>query len=190
MYLWYILLFLINFHLLKFKPILENRLLTYNESYHWTTLHRGREEKIFVGEKLVVPYRSKTNMFSYNNVEWFCRSDVYVITKKDKSNISLHYLLAILNSKLYLLWLCFKGKRKGDILELFKTPLEEIPIKEISTDDQKVFIKIVEKIVELKKIKKSTISLEDELDELIYDLHELSEREKEFVRTFSVGENK
>ena len=59
-------------------------------------------------EELSKIYKS----FGYNNIEWFCRSDCYVITAKS-NDIPLKALLGILNSKLYYLWLFYKGKRKG-----------------------------------------------------------------------------
>ena len=91
-----------------------------------------RSEEIFTGPKIVVPYRSEENAFAYNDTEWFCRSDCYVITQKDRG-VALGYLVALLNSKLYFQWLFHRGKRKGRMLELFQTPLSEIPVKRIST---------------------------------------------------------
>ena len=116
-------------HMLKFRPILEERLLTYNEHYHWTAIHRPRNGAVFENgvPKIVVPYRTKTNAFAYNEIEWFCRSDCYVITSKN-TGLQLKALLAILNSDTYFCWLYYRGKRKGEVLELFQKPLSEIPI--------------------------------------------------------------
>ena len=169
-------------HLLKYKPILEKRLETYNEHYHWTSIHRAREEKIFVGEKIVVPYRTKKNTFAYNNIEWFCRSDVYVITPKE-NNKNLKELLGILNSKVYYLWLCYRGKRKGDILELFQKPLSEIPIINLDDENRKQIINIVDSIIEKKKIEKDAdvSELEKKIDNIIYKRLELNEEEVKIV---------
>ncbi len=43
----------------------------------------------------------------------------------------LKYLLAILNSNLYFFWLYFRGKRKGEMLELYQQPLSEIPVSRL-----------------------------------------------------------
>ena len=94
----------IKSHLKRFEKILKARLKTYNENYPWFSLHRPRDSYIFLNSKIVVPYRSKLNTFGYNNIEWFCRSDCYVIVKK-KEDISLKTLLAVLNSKLFYMWL-------------------------------------------------------------------------------------
>ena len=179
-------------HLNKFKDILEQRLLTYNENYYWSELHRSRSETIFIKEKITVPYRSETNTFAYNSREWFCRSDSYVITQKDK-DISLRYLLPLLNSKLYYLWLYYRGKRKGETLELFQIPLAEIPIKNISEPDQNLFIEIVDKILSITEsgdylenpnTQAKFKEYEKQIDQLVYKLYGLTEDEIEIVENF------
>lgn len=165
-------------HLLKFKPLLESRLKTYNEHYHWTAIHRTRDEKIFLGPKIVVPYRSKRNSFAYNNKEWFCRTDSYIITAKN-SDVDLFYLLGVLNSKLNFLWLYHRGKRKGEILELFQVPLCEIPIIRIERQDEKRIAELAEKITKEKAINQTanTSNMEEEIDRLLYNAYSLSPEE-------------
>lgn len=166
-------------HLKKYYEILINRV----SDYPWWCLDRPRKSSIFEGEKIICPQRSYQNSFAYNNIPWFSSADVYFITKKNE-DINLKYLLAILNSKLCYIWLYKKGKRKGDMLELYATPLEQIPIKIISNDEQEKYIQIVNRIIELKKLDKDTQDLENQIDEMVYDLYELTEEEKELVREF------
>lgn len=137
-----------------------------------------RTEDIFTGEKIVVPYRSEENAFAYNDSEWFCRSDCYVITQKS-SAVTLGYLLALLNSRLYYQWLFHRGKRKGKMLEMFQIPLSEIPIKQISLADQKEFVDLAERIVEAKRVNSDAVSLDLELaiDKKVYRLYDLTEDE-------------
>lgn len=165
-------------HLKKFKGVLENRLKQYNEKYHWTALHRARKEHIFTGEKIVVPYRTKVNAFAYNNVEWFCRSDAYIITTKSKET-DIFYLLGILNSKLNFIWLYNRGKRKGETLELFKTPLSEIPIIELENDKRIRVSELAKKITYMKQNnpKLDTTIYEDEIDKIIYNAYKLTNKE-------------
>ncbi|MDD4082716.1 MAG: TaqI-like C-terminal specificity domain-containing protein [Sphaerochaetaceae bacterium] len=179
-------------HLDKFKEILIDRREVQLSRIKYYHLQWARKAEIFAVEKIVVPYRSRTNSFTYNNVEWFCRSDCYVLTKKN--NLNLKYLLAILNSKLYYVWLYFKGKRKGDILELFQTPLSEIPIKESSKDTEKKFIELVNKILEitndedyLKKIdKQARVKIyEEEIDKMVYALYKLTPEEIKIIERFN-----
>ncbi len=169
-------------HLLRFKSILEKRLDTYQESYNWTCLHRAREMGIFTSPKIVVPQRSRRNTFAYNEDEWFSSADCYFITKANY-NISLKYVLALLNSKVYYIWLYHKGKRKGELLELYAKPLSEIPIKLISPEDQELFIELVDEIILSKQDDSSadTSSLENEIDQLVYKLYDFSQEEIDFV---------
>lgn len=166
-------------HLKKYYEILKNRVT----DYPWWCLDRPRKKSIFEGEKIICPQRSYENSFAYNDIPWFSSADVYFITKKEK-NIDLKYILGILNSKLCYIWLYKKGKRKGDMLELYATPLEQIPVKIISKEEQEKYIQVVDRIIELKKLDKDTQELERQIDEMVYDLYELTEEEKELIRKF------
>lgn len=164
-------------HLLRFKPILDHS--TDNSPY----LHRPRDID-FCGPKIVVPQRSYENTFAYNDIPWYASADVYFITEKDET-ISLKYCLALLNSKLYYLWLYHKGKRKGEMLELYQVPLSEIPVKKISKMEQKPFVTLVDKILaitqdesSLNPTKQAQIKeLEAQIDQSVYQLYDLTPEE-------------
>ncbi|MGC9602487.1 MAG: TaqI-like C-terminal specificity domain-containing protein [Minisyncoccia bacterium] len=176
-------------HLQRYIELLNHRREVENEVIKWWQLQWPREETIFDEAKIVAPYRSKTNTFGYNEVPWYAASDVYFLTQKDKQ-ISLKYILGLLNSKLYRLWLYQRGKRKGEILELFYQPLSEIPVKKCLQDDQKPFIDLAEKILKitksddyLKNAEKRAIvqDLEHQIDKLVYKLYGLTENEIKIV---------
>jgi len=168
-------------HLLKFKEILIDQVHRYEEDYPWYALHRPRKQSIFdSNEKILVPYRSKTNVFGYSNKSVYSSRDIFYITKKDR-NYSLKFLLGLLNSKLIYFWLYNKGKRKGETLELYQRPLSEIPIKEISPKMQEPFIKLVDQILINKKAGKDTQKLEDKIDLMVYKLYELTYEEVKIV---------
>lgn len=169
--------------LLKFKKILESKREAKIGRLPWYSLHWAREKEMFEGEKIICPQRSYQNSFAYNDISWFSSADVYFITKKEDI-IDLKYLLGILNSKLCYIWLYKKGKRKGDMLELYATPLEQIPVRIISKEEQEKYIQVVNRIIELKKLDKDTQELENQIDEMVYDLYELTEEEKELIRNF------
>ena len=171
-------------HLHKFKALLTNRLTTYNESYPWYSLHRARERSIFESEKIMVPYRSKTNVFGYTNEPWYFRTDAYSVITKN-SEYPLKYLLGILNSKLALFWLYNRGKRKGDTLELFYDPLSKIPIASCSEDQQKMIIALVNEIIveRSKDSRADTHDTEQRVDQLIYEIYGLTDEEISIVES-------
>ena len=148
---------------------------------YWFSLDRTRNEDIFTSNKIIAPQRAKSNIFGYNEIPWYASADVYFITNNSKYDIDLKYILALLNSKLYFQWLYHRGKRKGEMLELYQKPLSEIPIKVIDKQKQQSFVDIVNKIIELKEEEKDTTVLEVKLDNMIYELYELSDEEIKII---------
>lgn len=131
-------------HLVRFKPLIQSIRKRNNEDVDdWFTLDRPREEWIFTSEKVVVPQRSKKNKFSYSNTSFFASADVYYIVPSKKS-VTAKYLTVLLNSSLYYFWYYNRGKRKGDMLELYQKPLSETPI--LIPEDLDQFEKIFDRI--------------------------------------------
>ena len=149
----------------------------------WWALSSARKEFDFGTPKIVSPQRSFRNTFGYNEVPWYASADVYFITAR-KPSVALKFVLALLNSKLYFVWLYFKGKRKGEMLELYQKPLSEIPIKIISPAEQMPFIVLADKILAAKQrdAKADTSGLEREIDEMVYALYGLTPEEKALVQ--------
>lgn len=110
---------------------------------NWWVLNTPRLDMDFEDEKIVTPYRSKTLRFAWTREPWYASRDVYYIVRQ-KPDVSLKYIVAVLNSTLYYRWLYYRGKRKGDMLELYAKPLKEIPIKEASPAEQQPFIRLAE----------------------------------------------
>ena len=138
-------------HLEKYKKILDFKMQDRGETLPWYSNYRAREYDVFTNkDKIVFPYRSKSNIFSYCNNDYFASGDILYLRQKDK-NFNIKYLLALLNSKLYYTWLYFKGKRKGETLELYVTPISQVPIKDISEEEQEPFINFVNIIIESKE---------------------------------------
>jgi adenine-specific DNA-methyltransferase len=171
-------------YLEQFKPLLENRLVTYGESYPWYSLHRARNEAILgSSRKIVNSRRAKGNTFALSNENYFEQSDlmITVVKKQFADRFPTKYVLALLNSKLYYLWLKNRGKVKGDMLELYGKPLEEIPIKAPDTDTAQRIISHVDAILS----GHSNMSAElEQIDALIYALYDLSEAEIQLIRDF------
>lgn len=172
-------------HLKKFKELIAKIRERNNEDLsQWHNLDRPRNERIFLSPKIIAPQRSFKNTFGYNEIPWYSSADVYYITQKD-SGYNLKYILALLNSKLYYFWLYHKGKRKGEMLELYQKPLSEIPIKYIPELQQNKFVELADKIISKVNAsgveeKQKNIELEEiqnQIDKLVYELYELTPEE-------------
>lgn len=62
--------------------------------------------------------------------------------------------------------------------------LRQFPIKVISTEEQKSFIKLVDIVIEAKKQNSlaETTDLENQIDQLVYQLYDLTEEEINIVK--------
>lgn len=170
-------------HLLKYKTILENKRECKNGRLPWYSLNWYRREEIFENEKIIAPQRSIRNTFAYNNGDWYASADVYYINVKQEkqSSIDLKYVLALLNSKIYYIWLYYKGKRKGKMLELYAKPLGEIPIIRLDKQIEQEIIKKCQIIINLKKEKQNSEKEEKIIDNYLYNFIGLSEKELEYI---------
>lgn len=173
-------------HLSKYRPFLELKREYKNGRLPWYSHHWAREEEIFTNnDKIVLPYRAKTNIFAYCTKQFYASEDVLFISKFS-SNLKSKYILALLNSKLYYVWLYNNGKRKGDMLELYSKPLEELPIKIVSSEIQQKYINVIDKILNLTKQddylenidKQNKVKeYEKQIDIMVYKLYELTYEE-------------
>jgi len=148
--------------------------VAYKENYPWFSLHRPRDLNILNNIKIVCPRRSKLNNFAIEKGESFEQSDIMMISVKDdyKRSLDYNYLLGILNSKLIFFWFNYRGKVKGNTLELYGKPLEELPIKLFNKELSEEVIKISKKLNE-----KFTHLDFDKLNQTIYKLYNLSKEE-------------
>jgi adenine-specific DNA-methyltransferase len=165
-------------HLEQFKPVLSERREAANSVIHWWQLQWPRHKGVFESPKLVAPQRSYDNRFAYNDIPWYASADVYFITSRN-NQVALKYLLALLNSKIYFHWLYHRGKRKGEMLELYQVPISEVPIKIISLREQQSFVTYVDQILTAKEQdpKTDVSALERQIDALVYELYGLTDEE-------------
>ena len=170
-------------HLSKFKEIMEERRENLKGSRKYYNLHWGREKEFFtVGEKILVVRKCpKYPIFSYTEEMAFVMLSFNIIKTL---KINMKYLTGLLNSKLIAFWLRYMGKMQGSNYQIDKEPLMNIPIKMVSNEIEEKIITLVERIIELKKSDKDTQDLENKIDEMVCDLYELTEEEKDLVREF------
>ena len=114
--------------LMPYKNALEKRREVISGARQWYMLTWPRNIAIFEGEKIIVPQRSQSNVFAYSNEPFYSSADIYYITARHTAPYSLKTICLILNDNLYFKWLSVMGKRKGDMLELYATPLKKLPI--------------------------------------------------------------
>lgn len=142
-------------HLSNYRELLAKRYINgvlqsaYKKGKWWALIH-SVPIQIIKNEKIICPQRSRYNLFGFQQEETYASADVYYISL-NRHDFNLKYILTILNSKLVYFWLYWMGKRKGEMLELYFEPLQFIPIKKISKNEQSSFTVIADYILFVKE---------------------------------------
>ena len=78
----------------------------------------------------------------------------------------------------------YRGKRKGETLELFQKPLSETPIALPEKTTQEELEKLVDLIIEAKRNDRNadTLEIEDAINKIVYSLFDFSNEEIELIR--------
>lgn len=179
-----------------FKVELENRREVKNDRINWFNLHWPRDEKFFSsGPKIIGGIRVKYPSFFYTEDRYYGSRALNFI-KTDR--INLKYLTAILNSRLLFFWLKNKGKQLGDLLQVDKGPLLNIPICVGNKEQQGKIISLVDQMLDLHKklfespkdsnewhkLKEEIELTDKKIDAEVYKLYDLTEEEIKIVEGF------
>jgi len=178
-------------HFVKYEKILKKAKTKYktpDKPYYY--LHRERDEKFFSkGEKIIASVRTQKPAFYYTKDEYYGSRALNFI---QSDRIDLRYLTGILNSKLVEFWLKHKGKKLGNLLQVDKGPLLQIPIySSANSTERKSLIKLVEEITAFQKnlnlvsensnkwheITKEIEKKDKQIDQLVYTLYVLTKAE-------------
>jgi len=177
-------------HLDKFKPILTSVFAPYG-------LHRPRDERYFLGEKILSARKTRKAAFSLTLGPCYV-SRAFLVIKPSSITYSLKYLLGILNSGLTQFWLYHRGKKQGDQLQVDKGPLCNLPVRTIDftrPDEVKQhdrMVALVERMLALHKqspatpqeqvrLQREIDATDSEIDALVYTLYGLTDEEIRIV---------
>jgi adenine-specific DNA-methyltransferase len=175
----------IKFHLDKFQDIITSD----NKPYG---LHRSRNEYFFKNEKIISLRKCSEPIFSYTDFDCYVLQTFNIIKSE---RINLKYLTGILNSKLVKFWLFNRGKMQGNMFQIDKEPLLQIPIFKTENKEQEdKMISLVNQMLESKQREKEATSdrekeylaehiksLDYQIDHLVYEMYGLSDEEIEVV---------
>lgn len=181
----------IKSHFLPYKDELEKVKIKYktpNKPYYY--LHRERNEEFFrEGAKIICATRTAMPSCTYTENSFYgSRALNFIKTTK----INLKYLTCILNSKIANFWLRNKGKLTGDLLQIDKSQLLNVPIKKVK--DTEPFETLVDYILFLKaqdlkfhgiKYELMPVYFEQIIDGMVYELYFeeiLKEADKDIIQ--------
>ena len=159
-------------------------------------LHRAREEKIFLKkEKLIGVITGDEIVVALDKDQTFATDGLYLFGIRNSANIK--YLMGILNSKLFVFIYHLLTLEKGRVLAQVKpTILEQLPIRTINFSDpadrsrHDRMVVLVEQMLSLQKklaatktdhektnLQRQIDATDSQIDRLVYDLYELTEKE-------------
>lgn len=167
-------------HLLNNKEFLENRATVKNEGRAWWKYSRPMHKEYYIYDKIWCSYRATQNRFSLDTNGGYIGFTNTVAIFDTNPEIDIKYVLALVNSKL--LEYQHKNNAKqtgGGVYEYVPNTIERYPIPVISIEAQKVFIELIDKILQLKNedINADTTVYEEQIDKLVYQLYGLNENE-------------
>lgn len=159
--------------------------IRHNQGDHWTNLRNCAYNADFLKPKIIYPSITKDLTFLYDETGYYTNDKSFILVGE-----GLKYLISFLNSTLFRY--CFADRfpeLQGNVRELKKNIMVEIPVKKISDLKQRPFIRLVDKVLENKQKGKETYSLEQQIDNLVYRLYDLSYDEVKLIDpNFDLGE--
>lgn len=184
-------------HLDKFQEVITSS----NKPYG---LHRAREEKFFNGEKIISLRKCARPTFTFTDFDCYV-SQTYFSIQTERLNQK--YLTGLLNSNLIAFWLKYQGKMQGDLYQVDKEPLMNLPVVNQTAEIQEKVADLVSTIIsntqknsdyqellnkaktennfdreiqlkkELEKIKAELEKAESEINSTIYELYQIEPTE-------------
>ena len=157
----------------------------YPGQHHWLELDNNPRDAYFHEfdkEKLLWIELVDEGRFSYDNSGIYGEATTFVMTGE-----SLKYLCALLNSALTRWFLNQIAPTSGmGTLRWKKVYLEDIPIPRLNADDQRPFVRLVDRILDAKAADPNTDTseLEEQIDWLVYDLYGLTDEETAAVADY------
>ena len=132
----------------------------------------------FYKQKIVWGNLCLSAQFSLVEDEYFINAPSPMIVPGSK------YLLAILNSKVADWYIRQLGvTRNGGYFEYKPMFVEQLPVPYINEHQQKLFDEIVDKIHQLKQQGDDTSTLEEDIDNMVFQLYEFTPDEIAYIRS-------
>lgn len=152
--------------------------------YDLDRIHSCKRKDIFESaEKLMFRRVSSSLIFTYDSEQYYALNTLVIVNKIDnKIGPDLKFILGLMNSKLmnYVYSNKFKST-KTVFSEIQARSIKELPIPKISNEFENEITSLSSEIITLKKSMADTTDLENQIDQLVYQLYELTEEEIKII---------
>jgi len=159
-----------------------------DQGKNWWNLRACKYYGEFEKEKIIWGLTADKWAFAYDDKKHYLPSNGYILTSE---KVPLKYLLALLNSKTMRFYFGFIGiMTAGGAYTLKHETIRELPVKNLKAKDQKPFIDLVDKILDITEgedylenpTKQAKVKeLEKKIDQLVYELYGLTDEEIKLV---------
>jgi len=142
-----------------------------------------REPRIFERAKILTRQTADAIIAAYDEESFYYANTLHGTTIPDKAYHS-HYVLGVLNSKIMTWYYHSNTDEERKVFAQIKIELlRKIPIPKADKDQQRPVIQLVGKIFAAKQPdpKADTAALEQEIDQLVYRLYDLTPAEIKLV---------
>ena len=157
-------------HLKKYLPNVEDR---YDKGDHWSNLRNCAYLEDFEKPKIIWGEIADKPKFAYDDSNIYAEATTFFMTGE-----KLKFLLAILNSNVSEWYFNKIGTTTGMGTNRWKKyKIEMLPIKVPTENVELEIVKLVDKIIVQKKQNLDTSKLENQIDQLIYQLYNLTPEE-------------
>ncbi len=165
-------------HLTTFKTRLDQRVETISGTIPWFVMLRPRRQKLFENPKILIRQTANKIIAAFDKDKWYCLKSGLIIQLPENSDIHYLYLLALLNSKLFdFLYHDLVNEDNRIFPEVKTVQLFKLPICKGTKKQQSSIINLAQNIHDAKLKKIETIELENQIDQLIYQLYGLTPEE-------------
>ena len=181
----------IQLYLNRHKEYLCGRATVRNEGHSWWRYSRPLHKDYYHLNKLWCSYRNKNNCFTYDNTGKFIGFTNTTVVFDTSDTVDLRYVLALLNSSTLDFRYKTIGKQTGGgVFEYFENGIGKLPIPNTAPEQQKGLIRIVDDILKITKkedylqdsqMQVKVKSLEQEIDQLVYKIYDLTPEEIKIV---------
>lgn len=135
----------------------------------------------FEEEKLLYRFISDTLVFAYDNKKTLSLNSANIV-KPRLEEMPIKYILGILNSNIA----NYYFKLKFDSIKILRNHIEKIPLRNTSSSMKNNVIDVVNKLI-LEDDEKNIMYLYNELNNLMYEIYDLSHEEIGLVENFYTG---
>ena len=147
----------------------------------WHILFRPREESDFATPKILVRQTADRIIAAFDSEIGFYPIDTVNVVKLESEDIEFNLaVLGVLNSKLITFFYQEISQEGGRILAQVKpSRVKAVPIPNFK--NTKSLSKLVQNVIDKKKEYKDTADLENQINQLVYQLYELTEEEIKII---------